>query len=290
MTVGINETGGFGNAINIMLAQARSKREQDGVMPQLVDKATLSDNTGESWREAAFDRLPDAVTVAEGEEFDNPFKITNDLIKGTPVEVGIELIFTDKMKRRLDSKALGQVGSLAGNAMQRKKAKDGLLMLDSFSTSFGGTGVTFASGYIDAAVANIIGNATERGVAPIYTVIHPFQARALRADLIGGVGTYPLPEGISARVLEGGYTGMNIAGSSVFMDAVTAPDSAGDFKGGTFAKESIVLVQGKNLYKEEERLPGRRATAVYMFDEYVYIERADSMGVEQYFDAPAPTS
>lgn len=290
MTVGINETGGFGSAINVMVASARSKREQDGVGPQLFDKATLSNNSGEDWREVALDRLPDAVTVQEGEEFDNPFKITNDLIKGRPVEVGIELIFTDKMKRRLDSKALAQTGSLAGNSMQRKKAKDCITQLDSLSTSFGGTGVTFASGYIDASVAQIVGNATERGVAPIYTLMHPFQIRALRADLIGGVGTYPIPEGISQRVLEGGYTGLNIAGSSVFMDAVTAPDTSGDFKGATFAKEAMVLVQGKSLYREEERLPGRRATAVFMFDEYVTVERADSMGVEQYFDAPAPTS
>lgn len=290
MAVGINESGGFGSAINVMVASARSKREQEGVIPQLVDKATLPDNTSEKWREVAFDRLPDAVTVSEGEEFDNPFQITNDLITGTPVEVGIELIFTDKMKRRLDRKALAQTGSLGGNAMQRKKAKDGITQLDSFSTSLGGTGVTFASGYIDAAVATIVGNATERGVAPIYTLIHPFQQRALRADIIGGVGTHPIPQGISESVLTGGYTGMNIAGSSVFMDAVTAPDTAGDFKGATFAKESIVLVQGKNIYTEEERLPGRRSTAIFMFDEYVYVERADSMGVELYFDSPTPTS
>lgn len=290
MAEGITQTGSLGVALNVMVARARSKREQEGTITQLVDKDTLTEGTGLTWREPAFNRLPDAATVSEGEEFDAPQQISADLITGTPVEVGIEVIITDRTKRRLDRKALAQTGSLAGNAIQRKKSKDGITQLDSFSTSFGGTGTTFAHGYIDAAVANIVGNATERGVAPIYTLIHPFQNRALRADIVGGVGTYPVPEGISQRVLESGYTGMNIAGSSIFIDAVTAPDSAGDFKGATFAKESIVLVQGKNLYTEEERLPGRRATAMFMFDEYVYVERFDTGGVELYFDAPAPTN
>src|SRR3990167_9864904 len=204
MAIGINQTDSLGDAANITLARARSVREQEGVMPQLVDKALLAENTGTAYRELAFSRMADAAAVAEGDEFDAPQLVTDALITGTPVEVGFEMILTDRMKRRLATKSLGELGSLAGHSMQRKKAKDGITQLDSFSTSLGNTGVTFASGYIDAAVATITGNATERGVTPIYTVIHSYQNRALRAHLIRGGGAAALPGGARARALPRG--------------------------------------------------------------------------------------
>ncbi len=289
MPIGITETPTVADSLPSVVAKARQIREQEGVMPQLVDQAKLKEGTGTGWREVAFSRLSDAVTVSEGDEFDAPQQLADTLITGTPVEVGIEIIITDRVKKRIDKKALAQTGGLIGHGIQRKKAKDGITQLDSFGTfAFGSSGTTFASGYILSAVDSIEGNATERGVHPIYSVHHHFQRRALSNELASS-GTYPIPEGISAQVIRANYSGP-IAGAEVFFDSVKAPDGSGDFKGGTFAKEAIVLVQGYDLYADEERLKSRRATAMYMFDEFIYIERADTMGVEQYMDAPAPTS
>lgn len=288
MSIGTNETTTLSNSLPTVVASARQVREQEGTMPQLVDKETLAEGTGLSWREVAFSRLPDATSVSEGDDFDQPTLLSDSLLTATPVEVGIEVIVTDRVKKRLDRKALKQTGSLAGNAMQRKKAKDGITQLDSFSTSFGGTGSTFAAGYVHAAVAQIEGNATERGIRPIYTVVHRYLIRDIEADL-APVGTYPLPDGISGSIVRNGFSG-TLSGSEVFADSVKAPDGSSDHKGGTFAKQSIVLVQGYDLYTEEQRLAARRATAMFMFDEYIYVERFDTGGVELYFNATAPTS
>ena len=285
---GQTQTGTVSNALNTVVASARQIREQHGVMPQIVSKETLAEGSGLTWREIAWSRLADAQTVSEGDEYNSPQQLANTLLTGTPVEIGSEIIVTDRTKRRLDRKAWAQTGTLLGHTMQRKKAKDGITQLDAFSTSFGGTGVTFASGYILAAIDQIEGNSTERGVPPYRSVHHGFQRRPLAVEL-SPVGTYPLPEGVSATIVRNNYAGP-IGGAEVFFDSVTAPDSAGDFKGGTFAKDAIVLVQGYALDREEERLKARRATAMFMFDEYIFIERYDTGGVEQYMDAPAPTA
>lgn len=289
MVIGINTTSTFDSAaLPTMIASARQIREQEGVMPQLVDKATLAEGTGLTYRELSFARLPDAVSIGENQVFDAPQELVDNLITGTPTEIGIEVIFTDRVKRRVDKKAMAQTGTLAGHSMQRKKAKDGITQLDSFSTSFGGAGTTFAPGYVHAAVAQIEGNPTEKGSRPIYTVIHRYMVRDIESSL-APVGTYPIPGGISESIIRSGFNGM-LGGSEVFSDNVVAPDANDDFKGAVFSKDSIILIQGYDLYTEEERLVARRASAVYMFDEYVYIERYDTGGVELYFDATPPTS
>lgn len=290
MAGGQTTTGSTANSLNVMVAKARQIREQRGVMPQLVDKATLAEGTGLSWREVAFQRLSDATTISEGYKFENDQQITDALISGTPVEIGISVVITNRVKQRIDSKAYAQMGSLAGNAIQRKKAKDGITQLDAFSTSLGGGG-TLSIGYIDAATAIIEGNATEPGTPPFYTVVHRFQIRDFVADLAPS-GTYPLPAGISAEVITTGRVGPTIGGTQVFHDSVTAPVS-NVFKGGVFSKEAIVLVQGYSLKREMldgDDMKRKRASGFLLFDEYIYLERADSMGVEMNFDATQPTS
>jgi len=273
-----------------MVAKARSIRENRGVMPQLVSEETLAEGSGTAWREVAYQRLADASTISEGFSYDNDQIITDALLTGTPVEVGVSVVITNRVRQRIDRKAYAQIGALTGNAIQRKKSKDGITQLDSFSTSLGGGG-TLAIGYIDAATAIIEGNSTEAGVPPFYTVVHRFQIRDFVADLAPS-GTHPIPAGISAEVIATGRVGTTIGGTQVFHDSVTAPTS-NVFKGGVFSKEAIVLVQGYSLKRETldgDDMKRKRASGVLIFDEYIYVERADSMGVEMNFDATQPTS
>lgn len=292
MAVGQSTTGTVPNSIDVMVASARQIREHRGVMPQIVDKETLETGTGTDWREVAFERLADATSIGEGFAYRNDQQITDALLSGTPVVVGISVVWTKRMKARMNAKAYAQIGGLTGNAIQRKKAKDGITQLDSFSTSFGGAGTTLGIGYVDAAVAQIEGNATEPGEPPFYGVFHRHQIRDFNADLAPS-GTYPIPSGISAEVISNGFGGRTLSGVQIFADSVVAPDSGGDFKGGVFAKNAIVLVQGHSLITEElkgEEMTRKQTEGHLMLDEYIYIERQDANGIEMYFDATAPTS
>lgn len=285
---GINTTSVLGTGLPTYISSARMVREQEGTVPQLVDKASLGEGVGTAWTEVDVAQLSDAAAIGEGFELEDAETIALSLRSATPTEIGKKFVITDRVKKRLDKKVLAQTGTLVGRTLQRKKAKDGITMLDGFSTSFGNGSTSLTTGYIRAAVAQIMGNSTEQGSGDIRSVHHAYQIKKL-ADALAPTGTYPMPSGISETVMRQGFKGISIDGASIFTDNVTAPTSNA-FKGATFDKEALVLVQGYNVYTEDERIPGRRATAMYTFDEYIYVERADSMGVEQNHDATAPTS
>jgi hypothetical protein len=179
----------------------------------------------------------------------------------------------------------------AQNAIQRKKDEDGLTVLDGFSNSYCGAGSTLTSGHISAAMALVQGNTTEPAKPPFRCVLHPYQIKDIEDEIIAGVGTYPIEEGLTARVFSEGFRGM-IAGAQVYPDGNMTIDSAADAKGGVFAQEAILLVQGRAPRMVAVRAEdiGGGATKVYHYDEYAYGERLDTWGVEIYSDATAPTS
>jgi hypothetical protein len=122
--------------------------------------------------------------------------------------------------------------------------------------------------------------------------LHGFQIKDIFDEIVVGIGTYNVPDGLTARVFSEGFKG-SIAGARVYEDGNITIDSADDGKGGVFAKEAIVLVQGKAPWVETKRLPetGGGATALYYYDEYAYGERsAGNWLYEIYSDCTSPTS
>lgn len=178
------------------------------------------------------------------------------------------------MKRRISKIAFAKLGQLAQNAIQRKKDEDGLLVLDGF-TSLSGAGTTLASGVIAAARYRISSNATAPGRPPYRCVLHGYQIKDLHDELVSGVGTYPVNDGLTANVFKTGFT-LPIAGVEVYEDGNITIDSSDDAKGGVFAKEAIVLVQGRSPWNETRREPhiGGGADSVWLYDEQQLTRRA----------------
>jgi len=290
MAVGNTTTGSLADSLPDVISSARIVREYEGVMPQLVEKQTLGEGIGLTWNEVSFDQL-EAYDVSENQEHDNPQQISDTPFSVTPTVTCVETCITDRVAARISKNAFAKIGSLAQNAIQRKKDKDGLTMLDSFSNSYCGAGSTQTSGHISAAMGLITGNATEPGNPPYYCVEHPYQIHDIEDELRAGVGTYIVTEGMTARVFTEGFAGA-IAGAQVYRDGNIPIDASTDAKGGVFAKEALVLVQGRapKLYTEWTPKIEAGATKVWHFDEYAYGERQDTWGVEIYSDATAPTS
>lgn len=291
MASGNTTTADLADSLPTLIMSARLIREHEGVMPQLVEKQTLGEGVGLSWHEVSFDQLT-ASSISETTVLNNPQLITDNLFTVTPTSVGIETLITDKVAARISKNAYAKMGALAQQAIQRKKDEDGLTVLDGFSTSHCGAGNTLTSGHIAAAMAVITGNATEPGNPPFRCVLHPYQIKDIDDEITSGVGTYELTAGITARVFTEGFRGM-ISGAQVYPDGnITINATTDDAKGGVFAQEAIVLVQGRSpravaVRKEEI---GGGATAIFHYDEYAYGERADHWGVEIYSDAATPTS
>ena len=291
MAAGNTITGSLADSLPTVIAEARIIREQEGVMPQLVDKQTLGTGVGLTWNEVSYAALV-ASAITETTILDNPQQISDTLLSITPTVIGIETLITDRVAMRITKKGYSKLGGLAQNAIQRKKDQDGLVVLDAATTSLCGAGTTLTSGYIAAAVFQISSNATEPGNKPYRCVLHGFQIKDIFDELVAGVGTGIVTEGPTARVFSNGFN-MPIAGCEVYEDGNISIDTAADAKGGVFAREGIILVQGKSPWTETLRRPniGGGATSVYHYDEYAYGERSAGHWLfEIYSDATAPTS
>jgi hypothetical protein len=291
MTTGNTTTGSLADSLPTVISSARIVREQEGVMPQLVDRKKLGEGIGLSWNEVSFAQLT-AQSVTESTELNNPQQLSDTLLTITPTVIGIQTIITDRVAARISKNAYAKIGSLAQNAMQRKKDEDGLTVIDSATTSLCGAGSTLTSGHITAAVTRITSNATEPGPMPIRCVLHGYQIKDIFDELISGIGTYTVPDGVTARVFSEGFRGA-IAGAQVYEDGNISIDAFDDAKGGVFSKEGIVLVEGRALRTEPRRRPeiGGGATELFMYDEYAYGERSSGNWLYEILsDAAVPTS
>ena len=298
MAVGNTITDSLADSIPTMIASARIVREFAGVMPNLVDRQRLDENTGTVWNEVSMSKLS-AQAVTENTELDNPQQMEDTLFSVTPTVIGVHTVITDRVALRISANAYAQTGSLAQNAIERKKDQDGLTAIDGATTALGGANA-LDSGEIAAAAYRITSNTTEPAPAnaPINAVHHGFCLKDIDDELINaGIGATTgegalLTSGVAVDAYQNRYRG-TIAGARLYEDGNLTIDSLDDVKGGVFSQMALVLVEGRSPYVETKRMPelGGGATALYHYDEYAYGERSSGNWLyELKNDATAPTS
>ena len=293
MAAGDTITQSLADSLDTVVASARQIREQEGVMPNLVDKVTLEEGTGTSWREISMAQLT-AQAITETTRLDNPQQMSDTAFAITPTVVGIQTLITDRVASRVNKKSYAQLGSLAQNAIQRKKDEDGLAVVSGATTQLNTAGSAMASSFIAAAVYQISSNATEPGNPPYRAVLHGFHLKDIWDALTAAVDTVERSDisGITARVFQEGYRG-KIAGAEIFEDGNMSIITGDDAVAGVFAQEAIVLVQGRSPRTATVRREdiGGGATVMYLYDEYAYGERSAGNWLFSIIaDATAPTS
>lgn len=291
MASGNTVTGTLADSLPTIIDSARIVREFEGVMVRLVERHNLADGQGTKWNEISLDALT-AQSVNESTVLNNPQQLADTLLSIEPTIVGVQTIITDRTMRRISKNVASRIGVLTQNAIQRKKDQDGLTVLDGATTSLGGVGATLQSGHISAAKNRITSNTTEPGKPPIYAVLHGHQIKDLQDELVVGVGTYAIPSGLTEQTFRMGFSG-TIANTEVFEDGNITIDGADDAKGGVFAREAILLIDGfgpKVLTDTLIRVGGG-ASELILYDEYAFGERsAGNWLFELLSDATAPTS
>lgn len=279
-------------ALPVIIESSRIVRLFTNVVTKLVDRHTMPEGSGLVWNEIALNNLT-ASNVTETTILENPQQLSDNLFQVTPLQVGISTLITDRARRRISANVASLIGQVAGKAMERKKDIDGLAIISNATTALGGTTTTMQSGYIAAAIARIKGNSTEPLLeGPYYAVLHPFQTKAVQDEVVAGLGTYTIPQGLTQDTFRMGYSG-NLFGAEVYEDGNITIDSTTSAKGGVFGKMAIVLVQGYEPRAETQRRPdvGGGADVLYMYDEYAYGERsAGNWLYSIYTDVTAPSS
>ena len=293
MAIGNTITDSLADSIPTMIASARIVREFAGVMPNLVDRQRLDENTGTVWNEVAMSKLS-AQAVTENTELDNPQQMEDTLMSITPTVIGVHTVITDRVALRISANAYAQTGSLAQNAIERKKDEDGLAAIDGATTALGGANA-LDSGEVAAAAYRITSNTTEPAPAnaPINAVFHGFSLKDIDDELINAgidqTGGAPLTDGVAVEAYQNRYRG-TIAGARLYEDG-NLTISSNLAKGGVFSQMALVLVEGRSPYVETKRLPelGGGATGMYIYEEYAWGERSSgNWVVEVESDASTP--
>ena len=175
MATGETLTGSLSDSLPTIIADARIVREYEGVWMRTTDIRTQEEGTGLNWIENSLAQLA-AQDITETTNNQNAQQLSDTLLKVEPTMTQILIKITDRTYRKIAKVVSGKFGSLAGNAMARKKDEDYLSLFSSFSTAVQpGAGTAFAYGYISAAVNRIKSNTTEPSTAQIFSVLHGFQ-------------------------------------------------------------------------------------------------------------------
>jgi len=275
-----------------MIADARIVREYDGTWQRTTDVRTLKDGTGLNWQEISLAQLV-AQDITETTNNENPQQIADTLLSVEPTMTQILVKITDRTYRKIAGVVESKMGTLAGNAMARKKDEDYLSLFSGFSGDADpGAGQPMTFGHIAAAKSRITSNTTEPATGSIFAILHGFQIKDIQDTIVAGLGTYNVPKGMTEDVFKSGFQG-TVTGVNVFEDGNITIDGAADAIGAVHAKEAVVAVMGMSIKTETRRDPayGGGADEVYMTDEYAFVERsASNWAYGQTSDATAPTS
>ena len=292
MATGETTSGTLADSLPSMIADARIVREHEGTWQRTTDKRTLKEGSGLNWQEISLAQLQ-GQDITETTQNENAQQVADTLLQSEPTMTQILVKVTDRTYRKIADVVESKMGTLAGNAMMRKKNDDYLSLFSSFSGAADpGAGNPLSFGHIAAAVANIQSNTTEPSTAPVHAILHGFQIKDIQDELLAGVGTYIVDAGITAETYRKGFKG-TVADANVWKDGNIAIITGDDAVGAVHSQEAVVAVSGMTIKTETRRDPafGGGADEVFMTDEYSFVERsASNWAYGQTSDATAPTS
>lgn len=237
----------------------------------------------------------EAFDADEGIEVDNPQSLGLTNVAVVPTEIVAQFLLTDTAVRTNSENVAEDAGEILGNAMRRKVDKRGLAMFDTYTNSLGGDAVQAATNYISAA-ATILEGGTEMAPHPYNLVLRPEPLRRL-LDQLTPVGTYPIPEGISAQVANEylaknyNFFGADAGFKSGNIDRVAAAvDANRPSSGALFSKKATLYVPATELDVEKDRRMKARGWLYQASHTFGFVHLEPSWGVKLRFISATPTS
>jgi len=288
---GVTNTGALADSLPTVIQSARIVREFAGVMPRLVDKQRLGSGEGLNWNEIALSQLT-AQDITENTKLENHQQLVDTLFSITPAQVGLSIKVTDRMKRKISQNVAALIGSLGQRAMNTKKDKNLLAIGSTATTDIGTPGNPMTIGLVSAASSRVTGNTTEHGNdMPKYFVGKSFHMKDIFDEITAGIGTYPIPAGLTADVFRNGFQG-SIFNVEAYIDDNITVDASDDAIAMVFGRDAIVHVEAASpvTYTDRDNSYGGGAEVMYMYDEYATGVRQQAWLYAITADVTAPTS
>lgn len=193
---------GVGNQIDndsmTFIDKMQMTRENAGVVDKLVDVKRLPNGYGLAYNEPYVGALT-AVQLTDGEELNSPSPYSDTNVQVTVIEYGVQTLVSKLSNAQVKENLMALSGKLMGNALAYKLDRTGITQGQSFGGALGSGTATLVVGHLTSASATVgAGLAQSGGVARTgarstgdpadsekYAIIHPYQRRALAAQLSG---------------------------------------------------------------------------------------------------------
>src|SRR4030042_2051929 len=200
MASGETYSGSLTDALPSIVGECRTKKEFEGTWRRTCDIKKQTPNTGLNWTEFTLNYLS-RQDITETEDNRNFQQISGSLQSIEPTMNQIIIKVTDRTYRKIASVVQAKMGGLAADAMSRGDDEDYLALFSTFATTNSpGSATPMSFGYISSAVANCTSKLTEGSGTEIFSVLHGFQKKDIADEVIAGLGTYPVPEGMTEEV------------------------------------------------------------------------------------------
>src|SRR3990167_1810969 len=159
MAVGESVSASLGEALPSIIADARIIREQkSGTWERTTEVKRQAEGEGLNYQWFLINQI-DAQGITETTNNQNFQQFAGNVQSTEPQMTQVIIKITDRTYRKVSKNVTSKLGSLAGNAMARKKNKDYLSLFSTFATTASpGNGNPFGSSYISAAAVNARSN------------------------------------------------------------------------------------------------------------------------------------
>lgn len=274
---GYTTTQALADSLPTMRMGARIQMEQKGGIRDTVDRITLGKNIGNTWSEIDFAKLTASTITETTDNIDNPEQLSDTLISITPTDSGIHILYTDRVADRIiaDAAAIVRSGQIGMRAILRKEDLDGIVQGRSATTDLGTAGNPLQSATIRHLRYRISSNVTEPNAdGPFHFVQHGFCLADIDDELSAPLGTYPVTVGLSQDIITNSYAAAPrmLGGVNIHENGNMTIDTSADCEGFGYARDGMILVEGRGPRTEVLRRPniGGGATSVFMYYEYAW--------------------
>lgn len=284
-------SGNLEAAQRTIIAESKIHQEHQTPCSNLIEKYTLPKGAKQMDvpTMAAFD---DAQDLTDGIPIISSEDLGVTTVELTTNEVGIRVIYTDKLERQANDDINRKIGRLMGNSCARKQEKDVIAL---FSALNGGTALGADNKYMTltnlaAAVTRAQGGANP-WPTPVSIVHHSYALYDLTKSMVVTPGaTYPLPQGLDEDLLKNFYR-INVNGIPAFYSNHIAVISGVDSGyGAIFSKESMCIISSMDWRTERARDIDLRAWKIVTVKDYGVFETVDAFGAPLRYEMAAPAT
>jgi hypothetical protein len=300
--ISISSTSDLSNGQKILVAKARDAFEPAAPDPDLIENERIPQGH-KQWTMSRYARLSDASALTEGVDLSQTQQLVTNAETITPTEHGIIAVISKRLQRMQgDSNVYAKTGTLLGNSLRRRMAKDVIALYDTFTNGVGGASTQLDITHFRGAVAKLLSdNDAEYGPAPLplHAAMHIEQISDIMLDLTDPAGasgytsistskTSHYQSGLSEELVQRWWRGSDrLYGVQVFHSGLIEDAGSTSAKGAIFSKEAMGLVMANEAEVTRDEDHSLRAEEIGIFQEWGEGLLVDTWGIEVHSDTTA---